>query len=142
MSTLWEKVGKKTGRLKRSNTGSATITEDLPQLLFQRAVSIARGSAMYDTDMLQVRPAGAAQGETSRVTLWLGQSSILAEGADVAELLTQVTRTMKDMSDWDEVQALAEIYLQMVGLKDKIEEEIEVLSLRKAFPGHCRLCPV
>jgi hypothetical protein len=49
---------------------------------------------------------------------------------------------MVDMGKWEEIQGLARLYRQMEETKDKMEEEVEVLSLRRAFPGRCRLCPV
>jgi hypothetical protein len=43
---------------------------------------------------------------------------------------------------WSEAKEMAKLYAQLTELRPKVEEEIEVLSLRRAFPGRCRLCPV
>ena len=41
-----------------------------------------------------------------------------------------------------ETERLGALYREMRALREKIEEELEVLALRRAYPGRCRLCPL
>ncbi|MFH0913992.1 MAG: hypothetical protein V1849_01725 [Chloroflexota bacterium] len=48
----------------------------------------------------------------------------------------------KGVGQWPEGRELARLHSRLAELKAEMEEEIEVLSLRRAFPMRCRLCPV
>ena len=129
--------------LEKSNTkASPILTEALTEVLTKRGASIARGTPLYDPSMLQVHPAANEKGKRDSEELWLARSTQLATGYSMAELQEQVSGIMKDMTGWEEIQQLARLYRQMAETKEKMEEEVEVLSLRRAFPGRCRLCPM
>ncbi len=131
---LQKKVTGKLTRLHRSYPkASFELTDDLTVMLLKRSVSLAQGGGLYDPSMLTVREVDE---------LWLAQSTRLAEGHNMDKLKERVAKLMKDMREWAEVQELGKLYRQMADTGDKIEEEAEVLSLRRAFPGHCRLCPI
>jgi hypothetical protein len=121
---------------------SFELTDDLTEILLTRSVSIAQGRALYDPSMLGVNPSTRKDGEREVEELWLGQSTRLATGQNMAELKERLSNLMENMGEWEEVQELARHYRQMAETRDLIEEEVEVLSLRRAFPGHCRLCPI
>ena len=89
-----------------------------------------------------MRPLVGQQGNRDEEELWLGDSTRLAAGQDIARLRKQVSELMGNMEKWEEIQGLARLYRQIEETKDKMEEEVELLSLRRAFPGRCRLCPV
>ncbi len=143
LSALRQRVMGEIARLEKSYPRvSLTSTEALAEVLFYRGGSIAQGASLYDPSMLQVRPLVGQQGKRDGEELWLGESTRLAAGQDIARLRKQVSELMGDMEKWEEIQGLARLYRQMEETKDKMEEEVEVLSLRRAFPGRCRLCPV
>jgi len=143
LSALRQRVMGEIARLEKSYLRvSLTSTEALAEVLFYRGGSIAQGASLYDPSMLQVRPLVDQQGKRDGEELWLGESTRLAAGQDIARLRGQVSELMVDMGKWEEIQGLARLYRQMEETKDKMEEEVEVLSLRRAFPGRCRLCPV
>ncbi len=143
LSALRQRVMGEIARLEKSYPRvSLTSTEALAEVLFYRGASIAQGASLYDPSMLRVRPLVGQQGKRDGEELWLGESTRLAAGQDIARLRKQLSELMGDMGKWEEIQGLARLYRQMVETKDKMEEEVEVLSLRRAFPGRCRLCPV
>jgi hypothetical protein len=143
LSALRQRVMGEMARLEKSYPGvSLTSTEALAEVLFYRGASIAQGASLYDPSMLRVRLLVGQQGKRDGKELWLGESTRLAAGQDIARLRKQVSELMGDMGKWEEIQGLARLYRQMAETKDKMEEEVEVLSLRRAFPGRCRLCPV
>ena len=143
LSALRQRVMGEIARLEKSYPRvSLTFTEALVEVLLYRGASIAQGASLYDPSMLRVRPLVGQQGKRDGEELWLGESTRLAAGQDMARLRKQVSELMGDMGKWEEIQGLARLYRQMEETKDKMEEEVEVLSLRRAFPGRCRLCPV
>ena len=119
-----------------------SLTDDLTGIILKRGVSLAQGGELYDPSMLTVRPSADKQGKREVGELWLAQSTPLSRGQNMAKLKERAAKLMEDMREWEEVQELARLYRQMADTRDKIEEEVEVLSLKRAFPGHCRLCPV
>ncbi len=121
---------------------SFELTDDLTGMLLKRSVSLAQGGGLYDPSMLTVRPSADKEGKRQVEELWLAQSTRLAIGQNMAGLKERVAKLMEDMKEWEEIQELAKLYRQMADTGGSIEEEVEVLSLRRAFPGHCRLCPV
>lgn len=120
---------------------SFETTNGLTGILVKRGVSLAQGGGLYDPSMLRVSQS-AYKDSNKADELWLAQYTQLAAGQDMAGLKERLSRVMEDMGEWAEVRELSKLYQQMSEIKDIIEEEIEVLSLRRAFPGHCRLCPV
>lgn len=121
---------------------SLELTDELTQMLITRSISIAQGSDLYDPSMLRINPSTGKEGEREVEELSLGQSTRLAIGQNMAGLQERLSRIMETMGEWEEVQELARLFRQMAETRDMIEEEVEVLSLRRAFPGHCRLCPI
>jgi hypothetical protein len=121
---------------------SLTLAEDLTEVLLNRGASMATGSALYDPSMLRISPPADQEGNIDRGELWLAHSIRLAAGRDMPRLRERLHKLMEDMGKWEEIQTLERLYRQMAETKDKIDEEIEVLTLRRAFPGHCRLCPI
>jgi hypothetical protein len=121
---------------------SFELTDDLTGMLLKRSVSLAQGGRLYDPSMLTVRPSADKEGQRHVEELWLAGSTRLAIGQNMAQLKGRIAKLMEDMKEWAEVQELAKLYRQMADTGDSIEEEVEVLSLRRAFPGHCRLCPI
>ena len=107
-----------------------------------RSISIAQGSALYDPSMLKVRLSADREGQREVEELMLAESTRLAIGQNMAVLKEQMSGLMEEMREWEEVKELARLYRQMAETRDMMEEEVEVLSLRRAFPGHCRLCPI
>ena len=140
---LQKKLAGELTKLPRSYPkASFELTDDLTEMLLTRSVSIAQGRALYDPSMLGVNPSTRKDGEREVEELWLGQSTRLATGQNMAGLKERLSKLMENMGEWEEVQKLARHYRQMAETRDMIEEEVEVLSLRRAFPGHCRLCPI
>jgi hypothetical protein len=143
LGVLHKKVIQEIQKLEKKDSASGIImTEDLSKILFIKSISFVKGTPIYDPSMLNVKSSvDQGDGETED-ELWLGQSTKLASGKDMDRLLIRVTKIMNSICDWTEVQTLRQLFEEMSEIKDKIEEEIEVLSLRRAFPGRCRLCPV
>ncbi len=140
---LRQRVVKEAAKLGQLSSGvSRAITKELIEVLVQKAASLARNTLLYDSSMIEVRLADNQGKNIYPEELWLGQSTRLATGQDMAKLRGEVSQLMKDMAEWQEVKESTRLYRQMAETKDKIDEEVEVLSLRRAFPGHCRLCPV
>ncbi len=142
LSLLHQRVTGELTRLQESHPG-VSFDKELTEVLFYRGSSLAQGSSLYDPSMLQqVRPPSDQEGKTDGEELWLGRSTRLVSGLGIDSLRQEMSKLMKDMAEWGETEALARLYRQMAETKGKIEEEVTVLSLRRAFPGHCRLCPV
>ncbi|MEE9201741.1 MAG: hypothetical protein V3U31_00920, partial [Dehalococcoidia bacterium] len=119
------------------------LTHNLHPVLLTRGLSVTRGGSIYDPEMLRVvHPPSDSGDPKDREELWLAYSNLLAEGQGMGKLRQNVAALMRDMAEWEEAKELARLYRQMADLKAKIEEEAEVLSLRRAFTGRCRLCPV
>ena len=138
VETLRQKVTRSVRGLQKTDP-AVSIEEDLEETLFKRADSLGGGSVLYDPSMLRlVSPTN----EDIPGELWLAHSTKLATGKDMAEFQRRVAKVMKDMTKWKEIQGLRGLYQQLGDTKKKTEEEAEVLSLRRAFPGRCRLCPV
>jgi len=130
-------------KLHRSYPESSfELTDDLIGMLLKRSVSMTHGGGLYDPSMLTVRLSADKEGKRQVEELWLAQSTRLAIGQNMAGVKERVAKLMEDMKEWEEIQELAKLYRQMADTGDSIEEEVEVLSLRRAFPGHCRLCPI
>ncbi len=108
------------------------------RVMAENAISSAMGTPRYSGSQLRVIPSRLGEGEE----IWLGDNVMLASGPGMAKLKGRLEALLNDISEWREIKALAGIHETMVSLKGKIEEEVEVLRLRRAFPGHCRLCPV
>lgn len=121
---------------------SLELTDGLTEMLLIRGVSLAQDGALYDPSMLEVRPSSDKEGKRYVEELWRAQSIRLAAGQNMAGLKERLSKLMDDMKEWEEIRELAKLYHQLADTKDGIEEEIEILALRRAFSGHCRLCPV
>lgn len=135
------KVDRELKAIEQSSVG-ASLREQLNEVLVRRAVSIAMDGSLYEPSMLTVRPALNGEGKEETQELWLGESTLLATGRDMDGFRQALSELMLDMKQWDETKELARLYRRLIELKTSIEEEVEVLSLRRAFPGRCRLCPV
>ncbi|MBA7468522.1 MAG: hypothetical protein GH158_05565 [Dehalococcoidia bacterium] len=144
LAPLRNKVTGQLSKLHRLSLLEATfeLTDDLTEMLLKRGVSMAQGFALYDPSMLTVSPSTDKKDKRGIEELWLAQSTRLAIGQNMAVLQERLSRIMETMGEWEEVQELARLFRQMAETRDMIEEEVEVLSLRRAFPGHCRLCPI
>jgi hypothetical protein len=132
---LESRLSEEVGKLSLSYV-ECIITENITPVLLNQVYGVVHGSGGYDLDkLLVVRGAVAGGG------LWLGQNAHLARcrEQEVREALLEMERGMKE---WPEVKALAGSYWHLVETRNQMEEEIEILSLRRAFPGRCRLCPV
>jgi len=139
---LRKKVTGELTRLHRSYPeASFELTDDLTGMLLKRGASLAQGGGLYDPSMLTVRQSTDKEGKKVD-ELWLAQSTHLAAGKNMAKLQERLSKLMEDMKEWAEVRELSKLYQQLAETKDSMEEEIEILSLRRAFPGHCRLCPI
>lgn len=143
LAPLRNKVMVELTNLHQSYPGaSIELTDELTQMLLTRSISIAQGSALYDPSMLKVRLSADKEGQREVEELMLAESTRLAIGQNMAVLKEQMSGLMEEMREWEEVKELARLYRQMAETRDMMEEEVEVLSLRRAFPGHCRLCPI
>ncbi len=143
LAPLRNKVMVELTKLHQSYPGASfELTDDLTGILLSRSVSLAQGAALYEPSMLRVRPSADEEGQREVEELMLAQSTRLAIGQNMAVLQERLSRIMETMGEWEEVQELARLFRQMAETRDMIEEEVEVLSLRRAFPGHCRLCPI
>jgi hypothetical protein len=144
LAPLRNKVTGQLSKLHRLSLLEATfeLTDDLTEMLLKRGVSLAQGAALYEPSMLRVRPSADEEGQREVEELMLAQSTRLAIGQNMAGLQERLSRIMETMGEWEEVQELARLFRQMAETRDMIEEEVEVLSLRRVFPGHCRLCPI
>ena len=143
LAPLRSKVMVELTKLHQSYPGAPfELTDDLTGILLSRSVSLAQGAALYEPSMLRVRPSADEEGQREIEELMLAQSTRLAIGQNMAGLQERLSRIMETMGEWEEVQELARLFRQMAETRDMIEEEVEVLSLRRAFPGHCRLCPI
>ena len=143
LAPLRNKVMVELTKLHQSYPGASfELTDDLTGILLSRSVSLAQGAALYEPSMLRVRPSADEEGQREVEELMLAQSTRLAIGQNMAGLQERLSRIMETMGEWEEVQELARLFRQMAETRDMIEEEVEVLSLRRAFPGHCRLCPI
>jgi len=140
LPALRDRIAKELARLAKHP--GVSLTDGLPPVVIARGVSVAHGISIYDPEILQVRLPGDQNPPGEKEELWLSQSTRLAEGKGMEKLRKQLAVLMRGMGDWEETKELARLYRQMADLNAKIEEEIEVLSLRRAFPGRCRLCPV
>ena len=143
LAPLRNKVMVELTKLHQSCPGTSfELTDDLTGILLSRSVSLAQGAALYEPSMLRVRPSADEEGQREVEELMLAQSTRLAIGQNMAGLQERLSRIMETMGEWEEVQELARLFRQMAETRDMIEEEVEVLSLRRAFPGRCRLCPI
>lgn len=140
LSPLVQRVTEEMSRLESALRVS--FTDDLTQVLLRRGLTTAQGFPIYDPDMLRVRLPTNQEGTGDGEELWLAQSTHLASGPGMERLRKQLSELMRDMGNWKEIRQMAELLRQMAEVKEKIVEEVEVLSLRRAFPGRCRLCPV
>ncbi len=117
-----------------------SLTEAVDVVLSKEAQFKAQGLSVYDMGKLRVCPHPEAR---DREQLRLGDPGIiLAEGTDMERMRVEFLHLAKALVRWPDTRELAGLYAQLGELKPKIEEEVEVLSLRRAFPGRCRLCPV
>ncbi|GEM_PF-6810359 len=122
-----------------------SLTAALREILVNKGLMVAQGHmAAYDTGLYEVRPAAGGAGPAGPEELWSGpgQSVLLARGQNLDRLKQELPDLMASMTGWAEIEELARLYGQLNDLKAKIEEETEVLALKRAYPGHCRLCPV
>lgn len=126
-----------------SESPGVVLTNKLHPVLLTRGLSVARGGSIYDPEMLRVvHPPSDSGDPKGSEELWLAYSNLLAEGQGMEKLRQNVAAVMTNMAEWEETKELARLYREMADLKAKMEEEAEVLSLRRAFTGRCRLCPV
>jgi transposase-like protein len=117
---------------------TASFAEGLTEVLTKRADSLVIDVGLYDPAMLKIVSSKKPRTEE----IWLGESTALVRGNSMQDLMTALAKVMADMVEWEEVTQPAALYRRMADLKDKMLEEMEVLCLRRAFPGRCRLCPV
>jgi hypothetical protein len=142
LRALRQKVSRAMARLDKSKGGEARIMGDsLAEALFERGTSISHGAPVHDPSELSVRLAEVVQARSNPEQLWLGES-VVADGPGMGELKQSLAKVLKGATEWEEVGRLAELQQELAKLEDEIAEEVEILSLRRAFPGHCRLCPV
>jgi hypothetical protein len=137
LATLSAKV-KDTLDALRQSFPKAKLEKTTAGVMTEQAISPVMGAPLYSASMLRVIPSRIGEGEE----VWLGERVMLASGPGMTKLTGRIESMMSDMSGWPEISQLVVLYKNMSSLRSKIEEEVEVLRLRRAFPGHCRLCPV
>lgn len=116
--------------------GDSILVENLRPVLLKKAQTVDQGSEGYLASLLEVKP-----GDESGGDLWLGNSAHLTAGRG-EEMKQELTRMFLEMAGWSHVREAVDSLKKLMIIKDKMEDEIEILSLRRAFPGRCRLCPV
>ncbi len=133
-------LGKRIAREKARLGGSpgVSLTEAVDLVLSRQALIKAQGLSGYPPGILRVCPHPEAP-DTEQ--LQLGRD-VLAEGMQMEDIRVKLLSLARGVGRWPEVKELARLYTQLSELNAEIEEEVEVLSLRRAFPRHCRLCPV
>ena len=145
LGALHIRVVKEIQALQKANSGTGiTLTDYLKQVLFRRGASIGRGSPIYDPSLLKVSQRTDVKDGRGTKELWLGTSTHLATGNNMARLVASLSDIMmkEKMGAWAEVVALHKRLRSMTETKDDIEEQVEILSLRGAFPGRCEICPI
>jgi hypothetical protein len=115
-----------------------SLTEAVDLVLSRQALYKVQGVSGHPPGILRVCPHPEVP---DREQLQLGRD-VLAEGMQMEDIRVKLLNLAKGVGRWPEVRELARLYTQLAELKAEMEEEIEVLSLRRAFPRHCRLCPV
>lgn len=140
-SALQKRMSEHLALLEKSRPGVSLMNE-MGKVVLQRAIAFAHGSSIYDPSMLRVRPPAGKKTEMDGEELWLGEFTQLATGRGMDGLREEISRLMGDVGEWEETEETQRLYRQMAETKGKIEEEVAVLALRRAFPGRCRLCPV
>ena len=76
--------------------------------------------------------------------LWVGQSMRLAQAprsGGVTSAQDLYLAILKAAPGWSESGNVRQNYANLLTLRTKMVEEMEVLTMRGAFPGRCRLCP-
>ena len=132
-------LGKRIVREKARLGGpGVSLTEAVDLVLSRQALFKVQGVSGYTPGTLQVCPHPEVP---DREQLRLGRD-VLAEGMQMEDIRVRLLDLAKGLGRWPEVRELLRLYAQLSELKAEIEEEVEVLSLRRAFPGRCRLCPV
>ena len=133
-------LGKRIAREKARLGGSpgVLLTEAVDQVLSRQALFKVQGVSGYAPGILLVCPHPEVP---DREQLRLGRD-VLAEGMEMEDIRVKLLDLAKGVGQWPEVRELLRLYAQLSELKAEIEEEVEVLSLRRAFPMRCRLCPL
>jgi len=133
-------LGKRIAREKARLGGpGVSLTEAVDLVLSRQALYKAQGVSGYVPGILRVCPHPE---DPDREQLRLGTGTVLAEGMQMENVRVALLNLAKGAGRWPEVRELARLHTQLAEVKAEMEEEVEVLSLRRAFPRHCRLCPV
>lgn len=133
-------LGKRIAREKARLGGSpaVSLTEAVDLVLSRQALFKVKGLSGYAPGILRVCPHPEVP---DREQLQLGRD-VLAEGMQMEDIRVKLLNLARGVGRWPVVKELARLHSRLAELKAEMEEEIEVLSLRRAFPRHCRLCPV
>ncbi|MFC1919216.1 hypothetical protein ACFLWX_00285 [Chloroflexota bacterium] len=74
--------------------------------------------------------------------LWWGTWTRLSDGGEPEVARELVLLLITELSESEEVVGMNKLNMTLRRLSDSIREEIDILVLRRVFPGRCRLCPV
>lgn len=143
LDNLRGKVDNELQALENKLAGSGIkVADRFTEILVKRGISLAKGHPIYNPSMLNVKLNVTEESGDAQETLLLGANTQLASAKDMGDVLPKASTIMTEMQHWIEVKSLHTNFEKMVEIQDGIEEEVEVLSLKRAFPGRCRVCPV
>ncbi len=143
LENLRRKVNQELQALENKLAGSGIKVADcFTEILVKRGISLAKGHPIYNPSMLNVKLNVPQESGEAKDILLLGANTQLASAKEMSDVLPKASTIMTEMQHWIDVKSLHTNFEKMVEIQDSIEEEVEVLSLKRAFPGRCRVCPV
>jgi hypothetical protein len=82
-----------------------------------------------------------SESESGSQVCW-GEYPLATGGGDLQAAAALLGRLREETEGHPEAERLGALHREMKALREKIEEELELLALRRAYPGRCRLCPL
>jgi len=127
---LRERVEREVGRL-----AGVQISELSVPLLMEDALLQETGEGAVPGEM------AVSEGDKGRQLRW-GENPMATGDGDLEAVAALFGSLREEAKAHPETERLGSLYREMRVLREKIEDELEVLALRRAYPGRCRLCPL
>lgn len=134
---LKEMVPRNAGLSKAFSAGKMNVDNFVDVMEFQLN-SRSRGASGLDRSNLRTEPF-----EGDKVYFRYGAWSVGAGKAEQkAKLWDAISAFEKEIAKLEELQRLTEAVKYFGPLREKIEEELATITLRRVLPGRCKYCPI
>ncbi|MDM8000699.1 MAG: hypothetical protein QUS33_12120 [Dehalococcoidia bacterium] len=115
------------------------MTAEIISALYNHARDMAEGRPGIDLNRAYItRPADGGTTSVSLGPLFVGRIPD-KQVKDVRQLLAELLQEVTKLPEWDE---LARRLRDLAGVRQLLDDELAIITMRRIVPGRCRYCPL